>query len=71
MTDNNLTIAEGLALMAEGLNHLESALDDASRRLIAGRIRRVLQSLADIVNEPDAITWFHDPQWVSLYADMG
>ena len=70
MTDNNLTIAEGLALIAEGLDHLDRASDDGSRRIIAGRIRGVLQSLADTVNEPGAMTWFHDPQWVSLYTDM-
>lgn len=67
MADNNQAIVEGLALMAEGLDHLETAPNDVSRGLIAGRIRRVLQSLADTVNEPDAITWFRDPQWVSLF----
>ncbi|NMP24506.1 hypothetical protein [Sulfobacillus harzensis] len=62
------SLAEGLALIAEGLDHVEAAPDPVERQSIVSAVRGILQTLAGEVGHPDALTWPHDPGWVSPFS---
>ncbi len=61
------SLAEGLALIAEGLDHVEAASTPGERQLIVSAVRGVLQTLVDKVGHPEALTWPDDPHWVSPF----
>ena len=70
MTHNlNESIAEGLAIIAEGIDSLEGTPDASSRHEILVRVRSVILSLAEIVGEPQALAWSQEPQWVSMFTN--
>lgn len=62
------SLAEGLALIGEGLDHMETASTPEDRQLIAAAMRGILRTLADTVGYPQSLTWPEDPQWVSPWA---
>lgn len=66
-TINTSSIAEGLALIAEGLDRVELATGEGERKLLMASIRSVLNSLVKITGEPEALTWPHDSRWISPF----
>lgn len=63
------SVAEGLAIIAEGLDRLEGASDTPDQRLLIIPIRRTVQAMLELVGVPEAMTWSQDPRWASLFQE--
>lgn len=63
------SLAEGLALIAEGLVHVEVASTAEARQSALPMIRGMVHTLMADVGYPEAQTWSNDPQWVSPFTE--
>lgn len=68
-TMDQVSVAEGLALVAEGVTRLEAATTASDRQTIADTVRVVLRKLVQEAGYPEALSWPTEPQWVSLFTE--